>query len=65
MTEKGSQSSEAFQKKSNRKMRLQVQKYEKYLESKNDLKRPIGAFNISPGEALSTIIRALRDPKGE
>ena len=26
------------------KMRFQVQKYEKYLESKNDLKRPLGAF---------------------
>ena len=27
------------------KMRFQLQKYEKYLKSKNDLKRPIEAFN--------------------
>ena len=27
------------------KMRFQEQKYEKYLKSKNDLKRPLGAFN--------------------
>ena len=30
---------------SNRKMRFQVQKLEKYLKFKNDLKRPLGAFN--------------------
>ena len=37
-------SSEVFQKIPIEKMRFQLQKYEKYLKSKNDLKRPLGAF---------------------
>ena len=36
---------EVLQKSQLEKMRFQVQKYEKYLKSKNDLKRPLGAFN--------------------
>ena len=43
LTEKGSQTREAFQKNIE-KMLVQVQKYEQYLASKNDLKRPRGAF---------------------
>ena len=37
--------SEVLKKMSIEKMRFQVQKYEKYLKSKNDLKRPLGPFN--------------------
>ena len=37
--------SDVFQKIPIEKMRFQVQKYEKYLKSKNDLKRPLGPFN--------------------
>ena len=34
-----------FQKIPFEKMRFQAQKYEKYLKSKNDFKRPLGPFN--------------------
>ena len=37
--------SEVFQKIPIEKMRFQVQKYEKYLKSKNDIKKPLGLFN--------------------
>ena len=37
--------SEVFQKIPIEKMRFQVQKYEKYLKSKNDLKMSLGPFN--------------------
>ena len=35
---------EVLQKIQIEKKRFQIQKYEKYLESKTDLKRPLGAF---------------------
>ena len=35
---------EVFRKIKIKKMRFQVQKYEKYLNSKNDLKKSLGAF---------------------
>ena len=49
MTEKASQPrkkvSEVFQKIQYEKMRFQLQKYEKYLDSKNDFKKLLGPFN--------------------
>ena len=36
---------EVFKKIPSEKMLFQVQKYEKHLKSKNDIKRPLGPFN--------------------
>ena len=37
--------SEVYKKYPIEKMWFQVEKYEKYLQSKNDIKRPLGPFN--------------------